>query len=158
MTKTAIISDCGKYRYLLMRQWNKDLPSNLYFIGVNPSTADAEKDDPTIKKLICLASAWGYGGFHIVNLFAYRSSDPAVLLTVPNPVGPENDLYLANARKSGGKVVLMWGSKAKDISARRVEIVFSQFKSIAYYLRLNRDGSPAHPLYLPASLGPIKFG
>ena len=75
MIKSAEISKCGKYRYMLMRIWDLDLPK-VCFVGLNPSTADAKEDDPTIRQLIEFAKSWNYGGFVIVNLFAMRATNP----------------------------------------------------------------------------------
>jgi hypothetical protein len=161
MLKTAKLSDCQKYRFSLIRVWDESKPTIL-FIGLNPSTADAEKDDPTIKKLITYTKAWGYGGFEIVNLFAFRSSDPKYLIglnSTPIAVGSGNANYLKQAASNHTMIVCMWGNQAKEISETITELWAQYFKGRgAHCFKLNRDGSPAHPLYLPGTCKPIKFG
>jgi hypothetical protein len=71
----AEFSDCGTYRYALWRTWNALQPGVL-FVGLNPSTADATTDDPTIRRCIGFAKRWGYGGITMANVFAYRATDP----------------------------------------------------------------------------------
>lgn len=89
MKKGAIISDCQQYRYALWRIWDETKPF-VMFIMLNPSKADAETDDNTVRRCIGFAKSWGYGGIYICNLFAYRSTDPKVLLKVDNPFGDQN--------------------------------------------------------------------
>lgn len=158
MIKTVKISECQKYRYSLTRVWDESKPSIL-FVGLNPSTADADKDDPTIKKLIAYTKAWGYGGFEIVNLFAYRSSDPKNLYNKQAiAIGPGNTTYLKQAASSHVKTICMWGNQAKEISETVTAIWTQYFRGKgAYCFKINRDGSPAHPLYLPGSCKLIKF-
>ncbi|TWB20069.1 hypothetical protein FBZ99_101860 [Rhizobium sp. ERR 1071] len=96
MEKSATISECGRYRYLLLRHWD----AYCYALPVcmlNPSTADDQNDDPTIRELIHFAKLWGYGGLHIVNLCAFRASHPADMQAASDPVGPENNRYLREA-------------------------------------------------------------
>lgn len=89
---TAGISECGTYRYWLCREWSPGLDS-LVWLMLNPSTADATQDDPTIRRCMGFARRWGYGGITVVNLYAYRATNPRDLLTAADPVGPENDRY-----------------------------------------------------------------
>lgn len=93
MIKSAIISECGKYRYSLSRIWDEN-KANVLFIMLNPSTADGDVDDPTIRRCIGFAKSWGYGGIYVGNLFAYRATDPKELLKVENPIGFENIHHL----------------------------------------------------------------
>ena len=86
MLKAAILSEDRKYRYVLLRTWDEAKPAVL-FIGLNPSTADEEDDDPTILKCINYAKTWGYGKILMVNLFALRSTDPSILIHAADPVG-----------------------------------------------------------------------
>ena len=102
MLRSAAFSPCRRYRYCLSRVWNPKLPS-VMFVGLNPSTADEQEDDPTVRRCIGFARNWNFGGLILVNLFAYRSTDPADLLRVDDPVGPGNDKHiLASAAGQGG--------------------------------------------------------
>ena len=93
MEKGAILSTDRKYRYVLTRIWDETKPT-VVFIGLNPSIADEEKDDQTIRKCIGYSKRWGNGKLIMVNLFAFRSTGPSLLKRVEDPVGPENDSYI----------------------------------------------------------------
>ncbi len=86
----------GAYRYSLWREWDSRRPI-VAFVMLNPSTADAAKDDPTIRRCASFARSWGYGSLEVVNLFAYRASEPKRLRQTPDPIGPANDDYLVDA-------------------------------------------------------------
>ncbi len=157
MRKDALISGDGKYRYWLSRLWNIKLPLTV-FIGLNPSTADAEKDDPTIRRCISFAKSWGSGGIIMLNLFAFRATDPKELLKIGNPVGPFNfeTLALENWYKHWklGDYVCCWGSNkmAKDISKQVLKLIKTPM-----CLGITKDGYPRHPLYLKKDLKPIRY-
>lgn len=150
MIKTAHISPCQRYRYLLSREWDSSLPT-VGFVGLNPSTADATLDDPTIRRCIGFAQSWGYGALHMVNLFAFRATKPEVMLHVPDPVGPDNDRWLLEVTHSCALVVAAWGNKGghggRDAQVRRLLPALS-------VIQLTRAGKPQHPLYLPGHLRP----
>lgn len=152
MTKGAVLSDCEIYRYQLWRIWDKNKPTIL-FIMLNPSTADDNEDDNTIKKCIRYATKWGYGGFYVGNLYAFRSKARSVLKTVLNPIGEDNEMNLLKLSKKCDKTVCAWGNEEG-----RPERIFSKFKNL-HYLKINKDKekTPAHPLYLNGDLIPIKF-
>ena len=149
----AEFSPCGLYRYSLKRVWAAELPSVL-FVGLNPSTADAEGDDPTIRRCIAYGRYWGYGGVVVVNLFAYRATRPADLFRAEDPVGPGNDLALAHSQEGAGLVVAAWGNHGARL--RRAAEVLPGLKN-PHFLRINRSGQPAHPLYLPGNILPRRF-
>src|SRR5882724_4976365 len=88
----AVLSDCERYRYALWRRW-AERPAVL-FVGLNPSTADALQDDPTIRRCIRFAKAWGYGALYMGNLFAFRATDPRAMKAEADAVGPDNDGWL----------------------------------------------------------------
>ena len=104
----AIFSDCRRYRYALWRIWEPSLPPCL-FVMLNPSTADEAKNDPTIERCERRASAMGYGGLYVSNIFAFRSTDPAALYIEEDPVGPENDEYIMNGVREAALVICGWG-------------------------------------------------
>lgn len=150
----AVLSDCGRYRYELRRVWDSSLPV-MRWIMLNPSTADALHDDATIRKLVRYAKSWGYGGFVVHNLFAWRATNPAELAEVADPIGPDNALYLF-AEHEYPLTVVGWGAHAGD----RGREITAQLQDAGVQLRalaVNRDGSPAHPLYLRASLTPQPY-
>ena len=152
MIHTAKISDCGKYRYALTRQWAGS-GGGVTFIMLNPSTADAEKDDPTIRRCIGFAKLWGFSRLQVVNLFAYRATDPKELDKVDDPVGPLNDPQLINCWH--GTLVAAWGAKAPN---ERVKYVLSlMYSKQLFCLGTTKKGHPRHPLYVPANQPLVPF-
>ncbi len=150
-TSQALISPCGNYRYWLKRQWDRDRPE-LAFVMLNPSRADATIDDPTIRCCIRLAQREGFGGIHVVNLFAFRTPNRTLLSQVPDPVGPHNDRYIRSAAEHCPVTVLGWGGYVVD--SQRVRSVIQLLHSARTLLKcLEMIGpadnqQPRHPLYL----------
>jgi hypothetical protein len=141
---SAIISKCGQYRYSLRRRTKIENSKVMCFVMLNPSTADAEKDDATIRRCIGFAEREGCGVLQVVNLFAYRSTDPEKLGYVLDPVGPENSAHIEDAVANADIVVVAWGSNehAKEIAQE-----FSRYGSL-HCLGKTKNGSPRHPLYV----------
>lgn len=158
--KNAHISPDGCYRYKLTRVWHA-AGRRALFVMVNPSTADRERDDPTVRKCIAFARSWGCGSLEIANLFALRSPDPWRLRSHPLPVGPENDAYLISALRHAGIVVCAWGDHGAYQD--RARAVFAEFLEPQRYgppptaLAITRAGEPAHPLRLSLDLKPRAF-
>lgn len=111
MRKDAVISECGKYRYTLSRHWGDG--AHVLFCLLNPSTADANQEDPTLRRGIGFARQWGFDGVVFVNLFAYRATDPADMLAAEDPVGPENDKYILQEAERADFVVMAYGAHGK---------------------------------------------
>ena len=151
--KNATFSSCRTYRYSLSRIWDKKKKFVL-FIGLNPSTADEKVDDPTIRRCVNYAKKWGYGGFLMVNLFAYRTTLPSNLKKVKYPVGSENDKYIMTLSKKADITVAAWGNNG-DFYSRDKEVL-SLVPSLMC-LKINKSGQPAHPLYLKKDLKLTKF-
>lgn len=139
----------GDYRYTLTRVWDATLPI-ITFVLLNPSTADAEQLDPTLRRCVGFARREKYGGMLILNLYAFRTKDPKLMLSAPDPVGPENDRVLANAT---GTVVAGWGTNA---APPRVALALELLPPL-HALGVTRDGHPAHPLYLSADAPLVKW-
>lgn len=145
IVNSAIIR--GDYRYTLTRSWDPALPTAT-FIMLNPSTADAEKDDPTIRRCISFAKREHCGSLHVVNLFALRSTDPWELKKHLRPVGPENAKYLKRAiLLADGPVIAAWGTKGGHQATWLLEL----YAKHLYHLGLTKDGHPKHPLYLASN-------
>lgn len=153
---SATISPCGRYRYDLVRKWGTG--PHVLFVCLNPSTADGTQDDPTIRKCRGYAQRWGYDGLVMCNLFAYRATDPAELHHVDDPVGPDNDRYLAMHIAAAKTVILAWGTEG---NLRQRAEKFLQFfpgsRASMQCLRITSRGFPNHPLYLPDRLTPIPY-
>jgi len=137
MKKSAVIE--GPYRYALMRRWAEG-PA-LSIVMLNPSTADADVDDPTIRKCIQIAETWSYPAIEVRNLFAWRCTDPRGLLTATDPVGPKNDAYLAALR---GPVLCAWGAHGRMMDRDRK----APLPGPKFVLGFSREGVPLHPLAL----------
>ena len=151
MKKTAAFSPCRRYRYALCRQWDNTKPTVL-FIGLNPSTADEENDDPTLVRCINFAKSWGSGGVCMANLFAYRATKPKDLLARKRVIGKDNNDWLLDLAKDADKVIAAWGNDGRYLSRS------TQVKKLIeplHCLKLNKSGEPAHPLYLKAGLTPF---
>lgn len=153
MIKDAILSSDRTYRYVLSRIWDETKPV-VMIIGLNPSTADETNDDPTITRCINFSKSWGYGGVHMLNLFAFRATLPRDMFNAPNPIGMENDKYLSEYAKKCDKAICAWGNHGKF--KNRSDDVRSKLKNL-YYLKMNHSGEPSHPLYLKSELVPLKW-
>jgi len=151
----AVLSEERRYRYRLNRIWDAEKPAAL-FIGLNPSTADEYTDDPTIRRCMSYAKAWNYGGIVMANLFAYRATDPRMMLRQEDPEGRLNEQYLDAAIEDTWVTVCCWGSERQPAVHAQADRLRHRHGDLTY-LRLNKDGSPAHPLYLPGNLKPIPW-
>ena len=150
MSSSAVISECGRYRYELGRRWGEGLTA--VFVMFNPSTADAEQDDPTIRRCIGFAESWGCGALRVVNLFALRATDPRELRDAMDPIGNENDGYIrrACARRDVCVVVAAWGASLQrwPVAKRRRFAVERMLPADAVCLARTGDGIPRHPLFV----------
>lgn len=151
-TNGAEFSKCGRYRYGLWRKWDDDKP-RIMFIGLNPSTATATMDDPTIRRVKRFAMDWGYGGVYMCNLFAFISAYPEDLKTCDDPVG-DNDNWLTFFATMCKDALFAWGNfkEAED----RAKIVSAMFPN-AVCLGFNKNSTPKHPLYISAKTKPINY-
>ncbi|RLM32639.1 DUF1643 domain-containing protein [Haloarcula sp. Atlit-120R] len=150
----AVLSDDREYRYRLTRTWDTDKPT-VAFIMLNPSTADENADDPTIRRCRGYAEDWGYGTLVVGNLFAYRTSDPEDLRGVDDPIGPDNDAHLEAICQEADKVIVAWGTDG-DLLDREREVV-EHLDADLYALNTTKHGHPNHPLYQPADAEPELF-
>lgn len=152
---TATFSDDRRYRYELTRRWGHG--DRVIFVMLNPSTADSDADDPTIRRCLGFARAWGYGRLTVLNLYALRATQPRDLWTTGDPVGPDNDAYLSeHVRDTSPLLICAWGIHART---DRVRTFWSlQGSQRAQSLGVTRSGAPRHPLYLPASTEPTPLG
>ena len=153
MEKSAILSADRKYRYVLTRIWDEAKPT-VVFIGLNPSTADEKTDDPTIRKCIGYAKRWGYGKLIMVNIFAFRSTDPSLLKRVEDPIGPDNDSYIQKCVSESNSVIACWGKHGKLLN--RDKVLMDSLPNLVC-LKRNKNGTPHHPLYLSKDVTPVTY-
>ena len=142
----AVFDASGRYRYRLWRRWADG--EVVLFVMLNPSTADARRDDPTIRRCGGFARAWGFAAMTVVNLFALRATDPARLRRARDPVGRDNDRHILAAAAGASALVLAWGAHgALGGRDREVRALLTGHRPEC--LGVTRAGQPRHPLYLP---------
>jgi hypothetical protein len=152
MDKGAEFSECGKYRYQLWRIWDNHLPKAMC-IGLNPSTANAEDDDNTIRNLCGLLIGNGFGGLYMMNLFALISPYPEDLRVCPDPI-KDNDVWLRSTQLQSDCLIFCWGSfKQAEHRSKKIitDVLIPNAMPFSYQpfcFGRNKNGSPKHPLYL----------
>jgi hypothetical protein len=157
--KGAEFSPCKRYRYSLWREWQTLTPSKKYvlFVMLNPSTADENILDPTVRRCLGYAMAWGYNKMVVANIFALRSTDPGELYKCEDPIGEENDAYIQKLAQEADMVIVAWGTHSKYKNrGEQVTKLLEGMKNI-YYLQKTKNGTPSHPLYLKADLKPVNY-
>lgn len=152
VTRGAVFDETGTYRYRLWREWDEG-KCRVCFVLLNPSVADAERDDPTLRRCMGFARAWGYGGLEVVNLFAFRATHPAKLKRAAHPVGPNNDRVICEAQERAALVVVGWGMHGNEDRVHAVYSLLSKPVCLGY----TKQGHPRHPLYVPGTASPIPF-
>lgn len=161
VSREAEISDCGQYRWWLARLW--DHRPLVCWIMLNPSTADASIDDPTIRRCIAFSKAWGYGGMLVVNLFAFRATDPRQLKLAADPIGEQCNIHLDSAVRRCSLTIAAWGNHgAFQKRGRNVALMCEVAGLQLHCLGLTNDGHPKHPLArgrhrVPDDAQPIPF-
>lgn len=154
---SAVLSDDGKYRYRLARQWGATARAAT-FVMLNPSTADATQDDPTIRRCIGFAKSWDLDGLVVVNLYAYRATKPADLWQAADPIGPENDRRIAgvlvDAALHQTPVIAAWGAHGAPLRVKRVTSIAAHYRVPLLCLGTTKAGAPRHPLYVRGDTEP----
>ncbi|NER82625.1 MAG: DUF1643 domain-containing protein [Leptolyngbya sp. SIO1D8] len=149
MQRSAQFDSTGQYRYRLDRHWDNARPA-IALIMLNPSRADHQQDDPTLRRCIRLAQYWQYGSLTVVNLFAYCTPFPQILKTAPDPIGAENDTAILQVCQSVPHILLAWGNGGSFHQRdRHVLDLLTPYRDRLYCLGTNRTGQPRHPLYVP---------
>ena len=157
----AAFSPCGRYRWWLRRSWDPARPP-LLFLGLNPSRAGAERDDPTLRRLQGFARRWGYGSLEVLNLFARISASPALLRRSHDPVGADNDHWLRQRlQQVPAALWLGWGNGGhwRDRDQQVLALIADSAPAgrPLLALALTASGQPRHPLYAPAAAQPLQL-
>lgn len=159
---SAVISDCKQYRYTLEREWFMPIDFSgpfksagyVLWCMLNPSTADGSKDDPTIRRCRGFSAAWGYSRMKVINLYALRATQPTELWEGPEPTGPSNDKHILRLAAATDLIICAWGQPGPN-TGRQAEVLSTLRRcGDVHYLRMNKNGCPSHPLYLPKALRP----
>jgi hypothetical protein len=153
MLGSAVFSRDGRYRYALRRVWDDGKPAVL-FVGLNPSTADAHRDDATIRRCARFARDWGFGQLLVGNLFAFRTSSPRTLRGTRAPVGPNNDRWLRRLTSEADVTVAAWGNSGVLLDRDREVLELLEDPRC---LEMTKRGCPKHPLYVRASARPRRM-
>lgn len=157
--KCASISTCRQYRYSLWRRWGGDFEDKfVLFLGLNPSTADGDVDDATIRKCVEFADQWGFKKLCMANLFAFRATQPTDMKKALDPVGPMNDAQLKTLLEDAALVVCAWGNDGKHLQRDdKVTAILQSRASVVKCFQLNSNGTPKHPLYVAYGTPLIPF-
>ena len=156
MTSEAVYSDCETYRYALTREWGAG--PRLLWVMLNPSTASERSNDPTVERCERRSRAMGFGGFRVVNLFAYRATDPRRLRAVADPVGPDNDAALHDGAAWADDILCGWGGHGALLGQdRAVAARLRQSGKPVWHLGLTLAGQPKHPLYIGYAVPPMAW-
>ncbi len=161
MNRDTLFSPDRKYRYTLWRHFDDLFPRDetgrfVAFVGLNPSTADETKDDNTIRRCIQFSKDWGFGVFCMLNLFAWRATDPDMMKAAQEPIGPLNDGVLMDIGTKAALVICAWGNDGEYMS--RGSIVLTMLRACNVNLAclgITSKREPRHPLYLKKDLKPI---
>lgn len=155
---TAVYSACDRYRYALTRLWDADGP-RVTFVMLNPSKATEVQNDPTVERCERRARTLGYGAFRVVNIFAWRETDPHMMRKAADPVGSANDGQLLAAAAWADQVIAAWGVHGAHLN--RGAIVETLLRDAGHDLScfgLTKDGHPRHPLYVAYAQQPVNWG
>ena len=158
---SAVLSECGRYRYRLEREADPLGSGAVNFVMLNPSTADATADDPTIRRCVGFAKSRGYARLVVTNLFAFRATNPADMRgrTLAELVGPDNDEYLISVARAADAVVCAWGANGNLYRRKEtVKRMLSEIPVNLTALKMTKHGDPQHPLYIAGKTMPVAFG
>jgi len=153
---TAVYSDCELYRYSLSRIWGEG--ARIMFVMLNPSTADEQRNDPTVERCERRARNLGYGGFRITNIFAWRATDPRDMRRAADPIGPDNDAVLTEGAVWADRIIAAWGVHGAHLGrGGAVARLLADGTTPLFHLGLSKAGHPRHPLYLPYHQEPVPW-
>lgn len=150
----AVYSDCEAYRYSLTRVWDEAGERGL-FVMLNPSTATEVQNDPTVERCERRSRALGYGAFRVLNIFAFRATDPRDMRRAEDPVGPDNDAALLQGLDWADRVICAWGTHGEHRGrGPEVAALLKGTGRELLHLGLSKAGHPKHPLYIGYKVQP----
>ena len=153
----AVYLDCERYRYTLTRTWDP-AGGKAAFVMLNPSTATEVQNDPTVERCERRARTLGFGAFRVVNIFAWRDTDPKAMRAATDPVGPENDAAITQAAHWADRVICAWGTHGEHLGrGAAVTSLLRGSGGPVFHLGLSKAGHPKHPLYIAYSQKPAPW-
>lgn len=154
---TASYDPTETWRFRLSRVWDP-AGSRCVFVMLNPSTATEQQLDPTVRRCVRFAQAWGHGALEVVNVFAFRATKPSDMKSCADPIGQGNDVAITAAARAADLVVAAWGTHAAYLGrGPEVKSLIAAADSTPHYLRLTKKGHPGHPLYVPSGTLPAAW-
>ncbi len=151
----AVYSDCERYRYSLTRVWEPGGKRAL-FIMLNPSTATEVQNDPTVERCERRARTLGFGAFRVLNIFAWRATDPRDMRRAEDPVGPGNDAAILESLDWADRIICAWGTHGEHLGrGPEVAALLRAAGRPLYHLGLSKAGHPKHPLYIGYAVQPV---
>jgi len=158
MPNECVFSTDRNHRYTLIHRWDELLNPDhgIAWICLNPSTADEHQLDPTLRRIRDFSATWGYSFFIMLNLFAWRATQPADMKAATDPIGPDNDKWIAHWSKKVDRVMLGWGEHGAH-NNRDQQVLAYLDRSKTFCLERNASGQPKHPLYVAKKNKPLLF-
>lgn len=160
LSSGATFSPCRRYRYRLHRQLEVGPARRVLFLMLNGSKANERRSDNTVTRCVNFTRSWGFNWLEVANLFGWMATDPRDLLTVEDPVGPDNDAAILAAAREASIVVCAWGTHTflRRLLPPRARDVVAQLCDARIQLHIlgtAKDGMPLHPLMQRADLKPV---
>jgi len=158
MPNECVFSIDRSHRYTLIHRWDELLNPNhgIAWICLNPSTADENQLDPTLRRIRDFSATWGYSFFIMLNLFAWRATQPADMKRTTDPIGPDNDRWIAHWSTRVDRVMLGWGEHGAHLGRDQQVLAYLDRKK-TFCLERNASGQPKHPLYVSKKNRPVLF-
>ena len=158
MPNECVFSTDRSHRYTLIHRWDELLNPDhgIAWICLNPSTADENQLDPTLRRIRDFSATWGYAFFIMLNLFAWRATQPADMKRTTDPIGPDNDHWIAHWSKRVDRVMLGWGEHGAHLGRDQHVLTYLD-RSKTFCLERNTSGQPKHPLYVSKKNKPMLY-
>ncbi len=155
---SAIFSKCGRYRYVLTRNFMNAKPKTINFLMLNPSTADHRDNDRTITRCCKYSQRWGYGRMIVTNIFAFVETKKELMKKYHAPIGDKNNWYIKEVAKMSDFILCAWGTDGDHLDrGHAVHHMLNELKLNPHCLEITKDGHPKHPLYCKGDLQPIPY-
>jgi hypothetical protein len=158
MPNECVFSPDRSHRYTLIHRWDELLNPDygIAWICLNPSTADEHQLDPTLRRIRDFSAMWGYSFFIMLNLFAWRATQPADMKISADPIGPDNDRWISHWSAKVDRVMLGWGEHGAHLD-RGQQVLAYLDRSKTFCLERNASGQPKHPLYVSKKNKPVLY-